>query len=120
MRARALFVAGFHAVLAAGCGNASGGSASSSAASSAPAAAATATGSDAAAPASASAASPSSSAAPAMSGNADASALPGRTDGCREGMVRVDGEYCPSVAEDCKEEHKEYKNAKGDAKKTAS
>ena len=46
--------------------------------------------------------------------------LPGRTDGCREGMVRVDGEYCPAVAEDCKEEHKEFKNAKGDAKRTAS
>ena len=36
--------------------------------------------------------------------------LPGRTDGCREGMVRVEGEYCPAVVEECLEEHDEYKN----------
>ncbi|HEY4117211.1 MAG TPA: SUMF1/EgtB/PvdO family nonheme iron enzyme, partial [Byssovorax sp.] len=35
---------------------------------------------------------------------------PGRSDGCREGMVRVEGEYCPAVVEECLEEHDEYKN----------
>ena len=35
-------------------------------------------------------------------------------------MVRVDGEYCPAVAENCKKHHKEFETAKGDAKKTAS
>lgn len=29
-------------------------------------------------------------------------------------MVRVDGEYCPAVIQDCVEHHKEFKNGKGD------
>jgi hypothetical protein len=36
--------------------------------------------------------------------------LPGRTDGCTEGMVRVEGDYCPALTQDCIEEHPEYKN----------
>jgi hypothetical protein len=36
--------------------------------------------------------------------------LPGRTDGCSEGMVRVEGDYCPALTQDCIEEHPEYKN----------
>src|SRR5262245_35127480 len=33
---------------------------------------------------------------------------PGRTDGCPSGMVRVEGEYCPAVVQECLEEHPEY------------
>lgn len=40
-------------------------------------------------------------------------ALPGRTEGCGEGMVRVEGEYCPALMQDCIEHHKEYENDKG-------
>lgn len=42
-------------------------------------------------------------------GDAGGQSLPGRTDGCPEGMLRVEGEYCPAVIEDCEEEHDEYK-----------
>jgi formylglycine-generating enzyme len=35
--------------------------------------------------------------------------LPGRTEGCPDGMVRVSGEYCPAVIENCAEHHPEYK-----------
>ena len=38
------------------------------------------------------------------------SAYPGRTDGCPERMVRVEGEYCPAVMQDCLEHHKEWKD----------
>lgn len=31
----------------------------------------------------------------------DAGPLPGRTKGCPDGMVRVEGEYCPDVLEEC-------------------
>jgi len=34
--------------------------------------------------------------------------LPGRTDGCPELMVRVEGEYCPAVIQECVEHHPEY------------
>ncbi len=44
----------------------------------------------------------------------EAEELPGRTDGCGEGMVRVEGEYCPAVMQDCLEHHKEYEQAKDD------
>ncbi|MFT3770837.1 MAG: SUMF1/EgtB/PvdO family nonheme iron enzyme [Minicystis sp.] len=37
-------------------------------------------------------------------------AYPGRTDGCPAGMVRVEGEYCPAVMQDCLEHHQEYKD----------
>jgi sulfatase modifying factor 1 len=39
--------------------------------------------------------------------------LPGSTEGCSEGMVRVEGEYCPALMQDCLEHHKEYDNDKG-------
>ncbi len=42
------------------------------------------------------------------------SSLPGRVDGCTEGMVRVEGEYCPAVIQDCIEHHKEYDRNKSD------
>ncbi|MBL9021746.1 MAG: SUMF1/EgtB/PvdO family nonheme iron enzyme [Myxococcales bacterium] len=38
--------------------------------------------------------------------------LPGRTDGCGEGMVRVEGDYCPAVMQDCEEHHQEYETDK--------
>ena len=55
---------------------------------------------------------------PAVTGAADAGTappsapLPGRTDGCAEGMVRVEGEYCPAVIQRCLEHHKEYRDHK--------
>ncbi|MEO5726254.1 MAG: hypothetical protein ABI134_07440, partial [Byssovorax sp.] len=36
--------------------------------------------------------------------------LPGRTDGCADGMVRVDGDYCPALTQDCAVWHPEYLN----------
>jgi formylglycine-generating enzyme required for sulfatase activity len=36
--------------------------------------------------------------------------LPGRTDGCPADMVRVEGDYCPAVMQDCVEHHQEYKD----------
>jgi formylglycine-generating enzyme len=36
--------------------------------------------------------------------------LPGRTEGCTDGMVRVDGDYCPALTQDCAEWHPEYLN----------
>jgi formylglycine-generating enzyme required for sulfatase activity len=41
-------------------------------------------------------------------------APPGRTEGCPEGMVRVEGSYCPNVEQVCVEHHEEYEK---DAKK---
>jgi hypothetical protein len=50
-------------------------------------------------------------------GDADAAAdaagdagLPGATEGCREGMVLVRGDYCPEVNEVCLEYHDEFKH----------
>lgn len=37
-----------------------------------------------------------------------------RTDGCRDGMVRVEGDYCPGVMQDCIEHHPEYKARRGE------
>jgi hypothetical protein len=37
-------------------------------------------------------------------------AFPGSTEGCPDGMVRVDGEHCPAVMQDCLEHHKEYRD----------
>ena len=39
---------------------------------------------------------------------------PGSTQGCPEGMVRVEGEYCPVVTQNCVEHHKEYAGNKND------
>lgn len=39
---------------------------------------------------------------------------PARTDGCPDGMVRVEGEYCPAVIQDCIVHHPEYNSGKGD------
>lgn len=33
---------------------------------------------------------------------------PGRTDGCPEGMVRIEGDYCPDVEQNCIEHHPEF------------
>src|SRR5690348_12665530 len=35
-------------------------------------------------------------------------ALPGKTEGCPDGMVLVEGNYCPAVAQRCVEHHDEY------------
>jgi formylglycine-generating enzyme len=39
---------------------------------------------------------------------------PARTDGCPDGMVRVEGQYCPGVMQDCIEHHPEYAARKHD------
>jgi formylglycine-generating enzyme len=52
------------------------------------------------------------SADPGDGGAAPPLSLPGRTDGCAEGMVRVEGEYCPGAAQRCVEHHKEYREHK--------
>lgn len=39
---------------------------------------------------------------------------PANTQGCEEGMVRVEGEYCPVVIQTCTEHHPEYKSRKND------
>ena len=36
--------------------------------------------------------------------------LPGSTQGCEDGMVRVEGDYCPALTQDCAEWHPEYLN----------
>lgn len=36
----------------------------------------------------------------------------GNTQGCPDGMLRVEGEYCPDVDEKCLEHHKEYERDK--------
>ena len=63
--------------------------------------------SDASAVEPASPASPSSTDAPLEPRSAS---LPGRVEGCAEGMVRVEGEYCPAVVEECIEHHQEFKD----------
>ncbi len=42
--------------------------------------------------------------------------VPGRADGCREGMVRVEGDYCPALTQHCVEHHTEYESDKGKRK----
>ena len=63
------------------------------------------------APPEASAAS-SASSAPSPTSSASAGAAtpnpPGTSEGCPDGMVRVEGDYCPAVMEICKKHHKEY------------
>ncbi len=102
------------ALLASGCGDAASKTSPSGAAASTASASAPATSADAAASASAT------TSASATAADAAPQSWPGSADGCRDGMVRVDGEYCPAVAENCKKHHKEFETAKGDAKKTAS
>jgi formylglycine-generating enzyme required for sulfatase activity len=41
-------------------------------------------------------------------------ALPGRTDGCPDGMVRVEGDYCPAVIQECLEHHPEWEKHQGE------
>lgn len=75
------------------------------------------------------AATPSTSAIPSGVASASASAspaaanaeppLPGSTEGCPDDMVRVSGDYCPAVMQDCVEHHKEYAADK-DRRKTVS
>lgn len=36
-----------------------------------------------------------------------------KRDGCPEGMLRVEGSYCPAVVQQCLEHHPEYANNKG-------
>jgi formylglycine-generating enzyme required for sulfatase activity len=63
----------------------------------------------------ASAATDSGAAGPLDGGAAAGDAAPrARTDGCGEGMVRVEGDYCPAVMQNCQEHHSEYKARKGE------
>ena len=43
----------------------------------------------------------------------DLANLPGRTDGCPDGMVRVEGEFCPAVIQQCLEHHPEWVKNQG-------
>lgn len=52
---------------------------------------------------------------PTDAGGAASSLPPARTEGCPAGMVRVEGEYCPAVIQNCEEHHPEYKARKGDS-----
>ena len=59
-----------------------------------------------------SSAAPNASAAPTASASPSSSAeafAPARTDGCPDGMVRAEGEYCPALFQECVEHHPEYK-----------
>jgi hypothetical protein len=40
--------------------------------------------------------------------------LPGHTEGCAPGMVRVEGEYCPAVFQECLEHHPEWEKHQGE------
>ena len=51
----------------------------------------------------------SASAAPTASRQLPAQHPPARTAGCPEGMVRVEGDYCPAVIQTCLEHHEEYR-----------
>ena len=44
----------------------------------------------------------------------EAGPLPGRTDGCADGMVRVEGSFCPAAMQDCLEHHPEWEKHKGE------
>ncbi len=68
------------------------------------------TSASAAAPATASA-----EAGPASDSGTTSAAPPARTEGCPDGMVRVEGDYCPAVIQECLEHHPEYKANKGSA-----
>ena len=50
-------------------------------------------------------------------GAPSAAALPGKTVGCEEGMVLIEGGYCPEVNQHCLEFHEEY--VRDEAKKKA-
>ncbi len=50
---------------------------------------------------------------------ASSAALPGKTEGCPEGMVLNEGPYCPALTQNCLDHHTEYDAAK-DARKTVS
>ena len=52
----------------------------------------------------------------ALDAAADDAGLPGKTEGCPDGMVLVEGNYCPVPNQICLEHHKEYDHAR-DAKK---
>jgi hypothetical protein len=39
---------------------------------------------------------------------------PAKTEGCEDGMVRVEGDYCPVVIQDCAKHHPEYAARKDD------
>jgi formylglycine-generating enzyme len=74
--------------------------------------------SDTAAPlASATADAPAADAAPVVTASATATpaapTYPGRSEGCSADMVRVEGDYCPALMQDCIEHHQEYDHAKG-------
>lgn len=43
-----------------------------------------------------------------------ATALPGKTDGCPGGMVRVEGQYCPDVLEECARYHPDFVRHRSD------
>ena len=59
---------------------------------------------------------PSATALPSASSSATRAAfpVPADTRGCPDGMVRVEGEYCPAVVQNCVEHHKEYRSNKAD------
>ncbi|NUP09880.1 MAG: SUMF1/EgtB/PvdO family nonheme iron enzyme [Polyangiaceae bacterium] len=45
--------------------------------------------------------------------------LPGSTAGCPDGMVRVEGDHCPALTQNCLDHHKEYEHDKS-LRKTVS
>ena len=106
------------AVFAVGVASACGKTADAGSSSAAPPAA---TSASVAAPSSAaSTAPPAASSAPPAASSAPSSASPApgfpvaaRTEGCPDGMVRVEGEYCPALTQQCIEHHKEFKSAGG-------
>lgn len=61
----------------------------------------------------------SSAAASALPADSAGPSLPGRSDGCAEGMVRVEGFYCPALTQTCLDHHREYDSDKG-SRKTVS
>ncbi len=70
--------------------------------------------------ASSAASAPPATAAPAASSAGPApSSLPGRVEGCAPNMVRVEGDYCPALMQNCLEHHSEFESAKS-ARKTVS
>ena len=42
--------------------------------------------------------------------DASTTTLPGTSEGCSADMLLIDGDYCPSVRQDCLEEHKEFQH----------
>src|SRR5689334_22511559 len=49
----------------------------------------------------------------APSASALPSAYPGTSSGCAADMVRVEGEYCPALTQNCLEHHSEFETANG-------